>query len=102
MIQSTLLAKAAYRLAGYLMVIKTPRKTFSLEFTGEGDDIDFVSTPAGRMWLPCQTGVKMLQLSQKLDHNHWDHWALEHNDCGWLYCNECHGRICGPLLDGDE
>ena len=108
MIQSTRLAKAAYWLAGELSRVKTYRQTWTWVNPQilEGDpneplpELDM--RKAGRMWLPCATSMKMLVLSQRLDHKHWDHWALEHSLCEeGLPCRDCGGHV-DPPYEEDE
>lgn len=107
MIQSTRLAKAAYWAAGELSRVKTYQRTY----TWENPDVfleakageplpELDMRPAGRIWLPCGLSMKLLSLSQDLDHKHWDHWALEHSLCeGGQTCNDCNGHIDPPQED---
>lgn len=106
MIQSTRLAKAAYWLAGELSRVKTYRQTYrfanqvewSSAVAGDGPLPEMEMEKAGRLWLPCTLSMKMLTLSLALDHEHWDHWALEHSLCEeGLPCHDCDGHIDPPV-----
>ena len=107
MIQSTRLAKFAYWLAGELSRVKTYRQTYTWKnpeamFTAEpGEELPEIETvKAGRLWLPCALSMKMLVLSEKLDVEHWDHWALEHSLCEeGLPCRDCGGHIDPPYAE---
>lgn len=90
MIQNRTLAKIVYRIGGLIRLIRTPQKVYQLEFDGGLYDRIYV----GRRWLPSRLSMKMLILSTRLDTEHWDHWALVHDQCGGEYCLECHGRVC--------
>jgi hypothetical protein len=47
-----------------------------------------------RRWESCRTTWRLVDLSQDIDPRHWDHWALQHNDCDPMPCLECGGEIC--------
>lgn len=47
-----------------------------------------------RRWASCATSTRLLVLSTRLDPTHWDHWALQHNDCEPRPCTVCGGHIC--------
>jgi hypothetical protein len=96
-IRSTRAAKAVYWLAGKLSRIQTPRRTYRIV------SIDpFVSEPAGRHWMSCQTSMKLLRLSLHLDPVHWDHWALVHDHCEPTPCPDCGGCECGWDDEDDD
>ena len=105
MIQSTRLAKAAYWLAGELSRIKPYQRTYAWEnpdewLTAVPDEElpEMKLVKAGRIWLPCNLSLRMLVLSEKLDVEHWDHWALEHSLCeDGLPCHDCGGHIDPPF-----
>lgn len=82
-------AKALFRVAGLLSRIKTPRRTYTLVSTHP-----FVTEPSERRWLPCETSVRLIKLSMRLDWEHWDHWACVHDDCHGLPCPDCGGVNC--------
>lgn len=87
-------AKLAFRLGGYLSRIKTPQRCYELVHT---DDGDFESRPVGRIWTSCVASVRLEKLSMRLDWDHWDHWALIHDDCDPTPCPECGGCVCDEL-----
>lgn len=96
--QRTFLAKCVYTTSSFLGLIKTPRQTYEMSnevawMSGETDACEF--SKAGWHWLPCQTSLKLLQWSMRLDEAHWDHWALVHQNCRGIYCIGCKGRVCG-------
>jgi hypothetical protein len=109
-IQSTRLAKAAYWLAGELSRVKTYQQTYSWKnpeamFTAEpGESLPEIEmVKAGRLWLPCALSMKLLVLSEKLDVEHRDHWALEHSLCEeGLPCRDCGGHIDPPHEEEGE
>jgi hypothetical protein len=89
----TAVAKGVLRVSGWLTRVRTPQRTFRIvEFTEDG----FVTEPSGRVWLPCRTSIWLLKLSSRLDEEHWDHWALKHDECDGVPCMACGGRICEP------
>lgn len=104
MIQSTRLAKAAYWAAGELSRVKTYQRIYEWKNPQEFQEAVFGEAlpeldmqPVGRIWLPCRLSMKLLGLSQDLDHKHWDHWALEHRLCeDGQNCNDCGGHIDPP------
>lgn len=107
MIQSTLLAKAAYWLAGQLSRIKTNQMTYEWVNPQEfmeaevGEDLpEMDMKEAGKIKLPCRLSMKLLNWSQDLDHKHWDHWALQHTLCEGTACADCKGHVDPDL--GDE
>lgn len=106
MIQSTLLAKGAYWLAGQLSRIKTSQMTWEWvnpeEVFATPDDEplpEFDMREAGKMKLPHPWGLKLLSLSQRLDEKHWDHWALEHSLCEGTVCASCKGHVDPEQVD---
>lgn len=91
------LAKTLYWIGGKLSKIQTPRKTYRLVSTHP-----FVTEPAGRRWSSCQTSMRFLQWSMRLDWDHWGHWALQHNDCEPQPCPQCGGCFCPEEDDEQE
>lgn len=89
------LAKVAYCLSGWLMPIKTYRRTY--EWTGSFDeDVSSSSDDfsyAGRAWLPCTTSLRLLELAERLDTVHFNHWAINHANCLGTECATCGGRV---------
>lgn len=84
-------AKLAHRLGGYLSRIKTWQRTYELVDRDE-DGFDF--RPVGRTWMSCAASVRLEELAMQLDWDHWDHWALIHDDCDPTPCPECGGCVC--------
>lgn len=86
-------AKIAFRIGGYLSRIKTLQRTYTLVDTGGA----FKFRPAGRVWTSCALSARLEKLSMQLDWDHWDHWALIHDECDPAPCPECGGGICDEL-----
>lgn len=85
------IAKITYWASGQLSRIKTTQQLWKLdEITDDG----IISSPAGRRKLPCRLSVKVLGWSMRLDREHWDHWALKHDDHDGSRCDRCGGIIC--------
>lgn len=104
--QSTLVAKGLYKLSGLLTGIKTYANFYSIDMEVTADpegmkDWELHTTYVGRRWGSWQFAYTVLNWSLKLDWEHWDHWALIHETCGWTPCTECKGRICGPFEDDE-
>lgn len=81
-------AKFVYCLSGWLMPIRTPKRTYRLEsFDGE-------PIYDGIQWSPNGTAIKLLALSERLDPGHFIHWAayLEPTkEIRRVQCDECGG-----------
>lgn len=97
--QSTKLAKSVYWLSGKVSRIKSYRMTYRLtneeEWLAAEGDMEMMFQPAGRMWMPIQLTWKLLNLANRWDKKHFDHWALKHTGaCSSEECPECHGMIC--------
>jgi hypothetical protein len=87
-IRSTRSAKAAFRLSGKLRRVKTPQRYYVLE----PDSLEF--TPGGWRWFDCRLSQWLLRASLRWDPEHWDHWALAHEDCIPSPCSTCGGDVC--------
>lgn len=83
-------AKTLFWAAGNLPRIKTPRRTYEIV----SFDPFETERSKGYTWGPCQTSINMLKWSCQLDWDHWDHWALVHNECNPQPCTECGGCRC--------
>lgn len=83
-------AKFAFCLSGWLMPIKTPKRTYRLEsFDGE-------PIYDGIHWSPCGAAIKLLTLSERLDPDHFIHWAAylpAGEGVRLVPCDECGGLI---------
>jgi hypothetical protein len=93
------LAKAAYRLGGHAAKIKRPMRIYALDLDNMPSDEEgaFNATFAGWRWMSINTCWRLMELSERLDPQHWEHWALVHNeDCCVLPapCPECGGTTC--------
>lgn len=82
------IAKLLYGLSGHAMRIKTPQRTFEWK----GPDRDGF-TFAGWHRLPSVTGVRLLELSESMDPEHWDHWALDGTGHPGHLCLRCKGWV---------
>jgi len=85
------IAKIAYWISGKLSRIQTARPVYRLDEITEDGKIR--SSPAGKRKMPCRLSMKMLGLSMRLDREHWDHWALKHDECNGSRCGKCNGII---------
>ncbi len=82
------LAKLIYRLSGKLMRIKTWQRVYGWRGPDE-DGFDY----AGRRWLPCVIGLRLLELSEDMDREHWEHWALDGRGHPGHLCIRCSGWV---------
>ena len=103
--QSTKLAKAVYWLSGKVSKIKTYRMTYRLanedEWLAAEGDMEMMFQPAGRMWSSIKLTWTLLTWSERLDREHWEHWALKHTGrCAARPCDNCKGTVCS-LEDED-
>lgn len=103
--QSTKLAKAVYWLSGKVSRIKSYRQTYRManedEWLAAEGDMEMMFQPDGRQWSSIQLTWKLLSLSERLDREHWEHWALKHTGkCSSHTCEGCGGTVC--LLEDDE
>lgn len=102
----TTVAKVAYWLAGELRRVKTYQRFYEFKtFPPEGDKLPELEH-VGRHWFRCQWSVNLLLWSMHHDPEHWDHWALQHDECEHrgrtpVPCPECEGTIC-PWDQGNE
>lgn len=97
--QSTRLAKAVYWLSGKVSRIKSYRMTYRLanedEWLAAEGNMEMMFQPAGRAWGSIKLTWALLELSNRWDKEHFDHWALVHTGaCSSEECSECHGMIC--------
>lgn len=90
----TRLAKAAFWLSGKLRFIREYRRFYVVTNVDVEKGI-FDSEPGGRHWTENRVSMKLLRISMTLDPEHWDHWALVHENCRGYLC-ECGGYICDP------
>lgn len=102
--QSIKLAKFVYWLSGKVSRIKTYRMTYRLANEDEwlaNPDMEMMFKPAGRAWSSIKLTWTLLELSNRWDKQHFDHWALKHTGaCSAHYCVECKGMVC-TLEDED-
>jgi len=82
-------AQLLHRVAGWLHSVKTLQRTYEL-----GRDGDDLFTFAGWRWLPCVTSTRLMERAMQMDWDHWDHWALVHDDCRTEQCPACGGCVC--------
>lgn len=96
MVQSTRLAKAVYKLGGLIHGIQRPTRLYKWDVETE------TFTKTNYRWLGLGTGLTLsLSWAQKLDREHYDHWAYQHTEeCGDP-CDTCGGRFC-PWEDEDD
>lgn len=96
---STRSAQRVAALAGFMGRFWTPQRTYEIaneeEFLRGGDTpSEIVFKFAGWRMLPCRLSTKLLELSMRLDPEHWDHWALSHCTCDdTKVCPDCGGII---------
>jgi hypothetical protein len=88
----TLLAKAVFRVSGWLSRIRTPQLSYPLIWGDPGEEPKFGDIE--RCWLPCRTSIRLMDLSTRIDPVHWDHWALVHGGCDGDRCAGCGGIHC--------
>jgi hypothetical protein len=88
-------AKAACRLSGVLGRVRTPQRLYSWDPEHPDGPGDGLARIPGRTWLSCGWSIGLLQWSQQLDWDHWDHWATVHDErCGSVVCQECGSIAC--------
>lgn len=92
------LARALFYAGGYITRIKVPARTYHLEW----DDVDDepIFTPLERRWMPNSWGLDLAMYAERLDPQHWEHWALVHSevDCtNFRRCQECGGAVCDQV-----
>jgi hypothetical protein len=89
----TLAAKVVFVLGGLLSRVKTYQRVYSMNWEDPEDRPEF--TPAGRRWISSRLSMQLLHLSEKIDPGHWEHWALDHEDCpSDVRCSRCGGQLC--------
>ena len=96
--QSTRLAKFVYWLSGKISRIKSYRMSYRLanedEWLAAEGDMEMMFQPAGRHWTPIRLTWKLLEWSERLDTKHFEHWALNHENCAQGPCDDCGGLLC--------
>lgn len=93
-----LLAKLCHRIGGQLTAIKVPRHTYRIV---SFDPLKTEKMP--RSWVTNPWAIKLIVLGMKLDGEHWDHWGLQHDNCGGTPCPACGGTICEEgVIDLDD
>lgn len=103
--QNTKLAKAVYNLSGRVSKIKSYRQTYRManqdEWLAAEGDMKMMFQPAGRRWSSIKLTWTLLALANRLDKEHFDHWALKHTGaCSAELCFDCGGWVCN-LEDED-
>lgn len=107
MIQNTRLAKWVYWLSGQVSRVKLYKQTYVManqdEWLNSTDpEFKIEFEPAGRMWNSISLTWKLLSLANRMDREHFEHWALKHSDdCAAVPCTQCKGEVC-TLDDEDE
>lgn len=96
---SILLGKLLYRVAGWLTKIKVPKRSYELVNAGKIMDEPPQFVALERTWQPISLSWKFLTWSERVNPQHWDHWALDHSDCNVGKCSECGGDICNQGED---
>lgn len=94
-------AKLLMGAGNLLSFIKTPQRTYEWVGDPSPDLTDEEWAAAhhfkrdGIMWLPCQLSVNLMLLAERLDWEHFPHWALQHQAsvCHGTRCESCGGHI---------
>ena len=74
--------------------VKTWQPYYTIKIVGGSPELD----RAGWHWHSCSLSTRLMSWSERLDRYHWEHWALEHEDCtGARRCAEC-----GGFFEDDE
>ncbi len=94
------LSKAIFWLSGRLAYVKTPQRFYTLPKGDRTFELNFEY--AGWHWCSCGLSGRLMELSERIDPEHWDHWALVHEDCDADYCAECGGKSCWGIACSDE
>lgn len=94
------LARAAYRVGGWLVHVKTYQREYKLA-PPTGPDQDLVFIPVGRSWQSIGWAWDLLEQSERLDPEHWEHWAVDHSapPVDGTVCPRC--PVCGGGTCGD-
>lgn len=82
----TVIAKVVFRLSGLLGKIKYQQPVYKRERGGP-------SVPAGTQRLAHPWTYKLLFLSERIDPEHWEHWAFRHGSIPGEPCTHCKGWI---------
>lgn len=83
------IARKIFRCAGWLSYVKTWQRTYDVL-----SENPYKFRRVGRTWLSCTASIKLLELSERLDPHHWEHWALVHDECHPISCLDCGGQRC--------
>lgn len=91
----TALAKGVFKVSGLLFYVKTYQRFWLLDLdAGLSDLLDSKRRHDGRHWSSCALSMRLLGWSENIDPQHWDHWALVHDDEPATRCRDCGGYIC--------
>jgi hypothetical protein len=82
-------AKRLFHLSTKLEWLKTPSRTYEWNENLDEPGWKF----AGWTMLP-QPAIHLMERSWNLDPGHWDHWAVDHDECEPAYCAVCGGCFC--------
>ena len=85
----TTAAKAIFWCAGQLSHVKTWQRTYEWV-----SDRPITFRPTGRIWSSCTASHRLMELSERIDLRHWEHWALVHDECDARPCQGCGGCRC--------
>lgn len=88
----TMAAKTAFFLGGVLSHVNTRQRTYLMNWDGPHANPEF--TRDGWRWQSCSASMSLLKLSERIDPGHWDHWAINHEDCPSVPCPRCGGQLC--------
>jgi len=101
----TRVAKLIYGLGGLLSCIRTPQRTYEWTYDGDENEADVDEATwvvshhfeyVGVAMLPSRVGIRLIELANRVDEEHFNHWALEHlpNDhCEGGRCESCGGHV---------
>jgi hypothetical protein len=92
------LAKALFYGGGYLSKIKVPTRTYLMEWDDVADEPTF--TALERRWMSNSWALALVTRSERYDPQHWEHWALTHNEAqctDFRRCQECGGAVCAQV-----
>jgi hypothetical protein len=84
------LARWLLTASGWLACIRTPQRMYGLPGPAEdGGPLEYV----GRRWIQCAASVRLLELAEEMDAEHFGHWALIHDGCDGRLCLTCGGWV---------
>lgn len=100
----TPVAKFVFGMGAVLLHVKTYQPMYELSWRGKGEDEDPAFVSVGKSWQSIDWSWDLLELSERLDPRHWEHWALDHADCELECppCGWCGGVTCYRDVVGDE